>query len=210
MPWRRRGGCGPAPAAAPPRFRLLFRHPVGSSPIGQFKPRREPLRFRHLGPAPGVTEMPRPARSSARFRATLPVTMETRDATSGPCPGATHSSRPGYPLSAIFTPPLVLLESQNSEERHSSNPFPLVRFRKEGSETGHGTSSWPGLRPASRNPAASPLCCGCRDGAGRCTPPGLSPSHIACLRLNRRKGPSSPRSSLPSCTLNAAVCTDLL
>lgn len=66
VPWRRRGGCSPAPAAAPPRFRLLFRHPVGSSPIGQFKPPREPLGFRHLGPAPGVTEMPRPTRSSAR------------------------------------------------------------------------------------------------------------------------------------------------
>ena len=58
VPWRRRGGCSPAPAATPPRFRLLFRHPVGSSPIGQFKPPREPLGFSHLGPAPGVTEMP--------------------------------------------------------------------------------------------------------------------------------------------------------
>lgn len=58
MPWRRRGGC--SPAAAPPLFRLLFRHPVGSSPIGQFKPPPEPLGFRHLGPAPSVTEMPRP------------------------------------------------------------------------------------------------------------------------------------------------------
>lgn len=87
VPWRRRGGCGPAPAAAPPRFRLLFRHPVGSSPIGQFKPRREPLGFRHLGPDPGVTEMLRPTRDSARFRATRPIAMETRDATSGTCPG---------------------------------------------------------------------------------------------------------------------------
>lgn len=87
VPWRRRGGCSPAPAAAPPRFRLLFRHPVGSSPIGQFKPRREPLGFRHLGLGPGVTEMPHPARNSARFQATRPVAMETRDAASGLCPG---------------------------------------------------------------------------------------------------------------------------
>lgn len=85
VPWRRRGGCSPAPTAAPPRFRLLFRQPVGSSPIGQFKPPPEPLGFRHLGPAPSVTEMPRPTGGrSAHFRVTrlvhLPVVRETRDA----------------------------------------------------------------------------------------------------------------------------------
>lgn len=77
VPWRRRGGCSPAPAAAPPRFRLLFRQPVGSSPIGQFKPPLEPLGFRHLGPAPSVTEMPRPTgnappTSGSRGRCTAP------------------------------------------------------------------------------------------------------------------------------------------
>lgn len=97
VPWRRRGGCRPAPAATPPRFRLLFRHPVGSSPIGQFKPPREPLGFRHLGPTPGVTEIPRPARNSAHFRATRGVALETRDAADGPGPGLPRRSKPGFP-----------------------------------------------------------------------------------------------------------------
>lgn len=103
VPWRRRGGCSPAPAAAPPRFRLLFRQPVGSSPIGQFKPPPEPLGFRHLGPAPSVTEMPRPTRGrSAHFLVTRPVhrpvVRETRDASRASRPGLAPPFRPPSPL----------------------------------------------------------------------------------------------------------------
>lgn len=76
VPWRRRGGCSPAPAAAPPRFRLLFRQQVGSSAIGQFKPPPEPLGFRHLGALPPASQ-----RCPAHFRAShRPVARETRDA----------------------------------------------------------------------------------------------------------------------------------
>lgn len=95
--WRRRGGFNPALAATPPRSLLLFRQPVRRSPIGQFKPPREPLGCRHLGPAPGVTEMPRPTRSSTPFRATRSVARETRDATDGPGPGLPRRSRGALP-----------------------------------------------------------------------------------------------------------------
>lgn len=127
LPWRRSGGFNPALAATPPRFLLLLRQAIGRSPIGQFKPPREPLGCRHLGPAPGVTEMPRPTRSSTPFRATRSVARETRDAIDGPGPGL---RRPGLPHRSrrAFPPPPFLPCLQPSSVPQTQRSAQLLAY----------------------------------------------------------------------------------
>ena len=123
LPWRRRGGYSPALAATPPRFLLLFRHPVGSSPIGQFKPPREPLGFRHLGPAPGVTEMPRPPeappssgpRVASPWRRATPLTGLARACLSRACLAVHDLAFPPTPFLPCLQPSSVPLTQRKAQ-----------------------------------------------------------------------------------------------
>lgn len=193
VPWRRRGGCSPAATAALPRFRLLFRHPVGSSPIGQFKPPGGPVGFRHLRPDPGVTVMPRPPQAPPTSGPRCPSPWRRATPPAGPCRAGPRILAPPSPSAAFLT----------------LRPSPSSPRTQRGARTPSCSTGYVSGRSGARSPAPSLPGCASGDGAGPAPRP-LSPPTSPLPVSGQEGGPESPCSSRLSCTPSATVCTDLL